>query len=223
MPQIIDVLHDRSLQKQLLHQFAGLFDLAFDEFGIGEKRLHQPVGNQARGAHAVGRFQGPVALGVESLVVAHIGHVARARLTRGPDRGIQLLKPLVESRHAQDAARHEGRAALDTAFAAVCRRENFGISLVHALGDAPVFGDAARRKVAVTFVGVGRDDLDAAQHITTQRRQRTGFGGFAQDFQRPGIDAFGGVPAAAVAAVMADVERRVPVGRRSRRSGPVFV
>jgi len=74
-----------------------------------------------------------------------------------------------------------------------------------------------------SFVGVGRDDLDAAQHITTQRRQRTGFGGFAQDFQRPGIDAFRGMPAAAVAAVMADVERRVPVGRRSRRSGPVFV
>ena len=157
------------------------------------------------------------------LPVGQIAQVAGARRTDHADPGIELLEPLVEGGHAQDAARHERRTALHPAFAAVRRRENLGIGRIHAFGDRPVFAHPARRQVAVTPCGIGGQRLALRQDGPARRRQRPRRRSLAQRDERRRVMRFGGVVAAAVAAVMADIERYVSLRNGLGLRGTVFV
>ena len=83
--------------------------------------------------------------------------------------------------------------------------------------------DAAGRKVAVAFAGIGGQRLDLGQHLAALGGQRPGLVGFAQRGERLGISLLFRVVAASVTAVVADVERLVAVGNRSGRTGQVLV
>lgn len=208
-----DVLRDGGQHEKILHQIQRLVDAP----GVGDERLHEPVGIHTHAGQAVrDRRSGPAAR-LERGSVGQITKIAGARIARGADRGIQLLETFVESRHAQDTARNLRRAALDTAHAAPVGRENPGIGGEHPLGDAAVFLYAAGRKVAVAFAGIGGQRLDLGQHLAALGGQRPGLVGFAQRGERLGISPLFRVVAASVTAVVADVERLVAVGNRVRQ------
>ena len=143
------------------------------------------------------------------IVVIHIGQVAGIGVACDAERGVQFFQPLVESAHAQYAAHHGRRLAVDGAVAL----ENLGERPVHACGDVAVLLCAERRKVAGAPAGILPDPLQAFVHILAERGELAGFIRLTESFECIEVLPVGSEPAGAVTPVVADVEGPIACGR----------
>ncbi|GFI54489.1 hypothetical protein IMSAGC022_01107 [Alistipes sp.] len=172
-----------------------------------------------RVAVTVRRLGGGLFRSVHAFDAEHVAAVGGRGVAVEPYIGVAAMKPVGKRYHADYAARGQRRVTVDLATAG----EYLGVVVVHAACYGLVLAASARRQVSVTVPCMGCDSLHIGEQLPSRRCELSLAVGLAQHFERLHVGLGRCAPAAAVTAVVADVERLEALGRRRRSAGLVVV